>query len=418
MDYIYYLYYAADLLDLAKNYMVQYSQIILTSLLVIALLNCFFGFHLRKLWGILAGFIIGAAVAAGACIYIGKTGPILYLVTILGAFTFGLLALLLYKVGLFFIGSLTVPLLLSRVFPTEELETLLFWIFLGLLVGILTMVWERESVSLITAIGGGFGAAKCLLLLRNHNSLMMLFLIGVTLSMIGILLQFQPWRPRSAWNSDEERARDKQRHNRRMKRIRRKKKRQERIDQRKDAKNTASASRHSRGNSGPLFRRNSHGPETSEYTPYTAHPLYQATLSRKRLEDEYPAGESDHMPAPAGNQTPRTGTGHMHHMSMDYVDHTARNTSGQMPQAYGAASEFSGRYTDSDFSSRIAAQDPEAYVATPDLSEIRQSISQEVSDIYADRQQYMDASLNQLLEREFLHANSAINGTTGSSSED
>lgn len=330
-------YYSVELQELLKTYLASYKQQILVGLLIIAILNCFFGYHLRKLWGILAGMVIGALVSAGICIYIEKTGTILYLAAIAGAFVLGLLALLLYRVGLFFFGTLTVPLVLTRLFPTQKLETLILWIILGLVVSTMALVWEREIISLITAIGGGFGTTRLLMLLRAHNSSLMLFMLGIILSLAGILLQFQPWRSRSAWNSDEGRARDKHRHKRRMKRIRQKQRRQERLEKKKGHKK--------RSQEETVVTRS-----TTEYTPYTTRPIYQ----NRPLPQKQPIDRDIPLTDPADDET----------------------------------------FTDSS--------------ANPDLSNIRQMISKEVSDIYMEKQQDMDQALDELLEKEYRHTTNQL----------
>ncbi len=262
MDLLINLYYSAGVSDLVTAYLQEYRHLLLLVLLVIALLNCFLGYHFRKLWGILAGMAIGAAISAGVCLYIEKTGAILYIAVTLGAFILGLLALLLYRVGLFFICVFLVPFLFTRLFPAARLENLVLWLLLGIIAGTLTLVKEREVISIITSLGGGFGSAKLLMMLQNHQSFMMLLLVGTALSTAGLLLQFQPWRSRSAWNSDEERVRDRHRHKRRMRRIRKKRRHLQKAQQRKNQKTTPR-------NWGVPKR------ETTEYTPYTTRPLYQ-----------------------------------------------------------------------------------------------------------------------------------------------
>lgn len=335
-------YYSVELQELLKTYLANYKQQILIVLLVIAVLNCFFGYHLRKIWGIMAGMVIGALVSAGICIYIEKTGTILYLATIAGAFVLGLLALLLYRVGLFFIGTLTVPVILTRLFPTQKLETLILWIILGLVVSTMALVWEREIISLITAIGGGFGTTRLLMLLRAHNSSLMLFTLGIILSLAGILLQFQPWRSRSAWNSDEGRAMDKHRHKRRMKRIRQKQRRQERLEKKKGHKKKSREE--------TVVTRS-----TTEYTPYTTRPIYQNRTQSRPIPPEQPIDRDIPLTDPTADES----------------------------------------FTDSAS-------------ANPDLSDIRQLISKEVSDIYLEKQQDMDQALDELLEKEYRHTTNQL----------
>lgn len=337
MDLLYNSLFSAEIPELISDYARNYEQPILVVLLVISLLNCFFGFHLRKLWGTLAGMFIGAALSFAICIYLNKTSAIMYIVTLLGAFTVGLLGLLLYHAGLFFIGTLLVPLLLSRIFTVPKLETLFLWILLGIIASTLTLIWERETISTITAVAGGFGATICLMRFQHHFSYVMIIMVGTTLSLAGLLLQFQPWRSRSSWNSDEERARDKHRHKRRMKRIKKKKRNQERMEQKQNGN-------HSRKH------RTAKNRETTEYTPYTTHPIYQASLREKQKLQNSQEHSTD---------------------------------------------------TQSDSSHTTAPPSGEQSYVNPDLSDIRQLISKEVSGIYLEKQQEMDKALDQLLEKEY-----------------
>ncbi|MCQ2501832.1 MAG: FUSC family protein [Lachnospiraceae bacterium] len=345
MDSIINLYTTFEVPNLVREVLQGYHRSVLIALLVIAVLNCFFGFHLRKVWGIMAGMCLGAGISAGICIYIQKTGTILYLVVILGAFLMGLLALLLYRVGLFFIGLVLVPFILSKLLPLQQTEHFFFWVLLGLISSSLTLIWERETISTITAIGGGFGAARVLMSLQNHDSLVTLFMAGLAFSIGGIFLQFQPWRSRSAWNSDEERSRDKHRHKRRMKRIRRKKKMQRRMEARKNGTGFPKADSHTKKR------------PTTEYIPYTTQPMYQVRMTKPVTPVSEPLPD-------------------MQEFDMQEFDpQTVNLTKSTAPLA-----------------------DPQ------DLSEIRKMISKEVSELYQDQQdqrQQLDATLDQLLEEEY-----------------
>ncbi len=345
MDFINTIFNSAELSELLSVYLEEYQQSLLFVLLAIALLNCFFGYHLRKLWGILAGMMLGALISAAVCITMEKTGMLLYIVMILGSFILGLLALLLYRVGLFFICVWTIPFLLNRLFTARTMEVLILWIALGIAVGIMTILWERQIISVITSLGGGFTASMTLLRLSENSSVAMLLMIGSALSIAGLFIQFQPWRSRSSWNSDEERARDKHRHKRRMRRIRRKKRHQALQEQKKKGG--------SAGKRWPSASRT-----TSEYTPYTTRTIY------REQQQEKSSGRLSY---------PDTGK-----ITPIYDDTTEQQTS--------------------------VLQENQ----TTDLSDIRQAISKEVSDIYQEQQQEMDHALNQLLEQEYQNTTRSL----------
>ncbi len=341
------MYTSFDIQDLISTYFQEYQKVFLMVLLAIALLNCFFGFHLRKLWGILAGMLLGAIASAAVCLYINKTGMIMYIVIIMGAFILGILALLLYKVGLFFLCVILVPYIFGKIFPAQTLDSMILLIILGVITGVLALVRERDVISILTALGGGFGAARVLLLILDHESATVLLLIGLVLSIAGLFVQFQPWRSRSAWNSDEEKVRDRLRHKRRMRRIRKKRRQQELAEQRRTGRK-------------PARKHSSSRKTATEYTPYTTtRPLGHHT------EEEQPS---------VADSIPRFDRG--------YSDGTADFEPLDSP-AVSPSDRRGGNYS-------------------PDLSDIRQNISREVQDIYQE-QQDMDDRLNRILEQDYRH---------------
>ncbi|MDO4616038.1 MAG: hypothetical protein Q4B03_01115 [Lachnospiraceae bacterium] len=352
MESLYSIYQSFDISGTVSTYYPEYRHTLLIILLVIALLNCFFGYYLRKLWGILAGMLIGALIAATACIYLGRSGLILYIVTGLGAFILGLLALLLYKIGLFFLCLVLVPYIFSRLFPAPTLESVVLWIILGAVAGILTLVRERDVISILTAVGGGFGSGMVILMLWEHESTSLLVLFGIALSVFGLFLQFQLWRSRSDWNSDEERTRDKLRHKRRMRRIRNRRKRKEQAAQRKKHAD------HRRSGSAP--RRT-----TSEYTPLNTRPIGQRSAKQQGT---------------AGSERFRS---YGHDFFESAREETDIGSTGTIPAV--------PRPADPD--------EPKHFTA--DLSDVRQSISREVSDIFLEQQE-LDEKMNRILEQD-LH---------------
>lgn len=53
-------------LDKVRDVMGVYQQQLLLIVIVFALLNCFFGYALRKLWSVIPGFFLGAAAGYAA----------------------------------------------------------------------------------------------------------------------------------------------------------------------------------------------------------------------------------------------------------------------------------------------------------------------------------------------------------------
>ena len=63
-------------LDKVRDVMGVYQQQLLLIVIVFALLNCFFGYALRKLWSVIPGFFLGAAAGYAAGTYTNQTTTI------------------------------------------------------------------------------------------------------------------------------------------------------------------------------------------------------------------------------------------------------------------------------------------------------------------------------------------------------
>ena len=86
----------ADILNIVTsqygNVMEKYTTGIMLAGLVFALLNCFMGYKLRKIWGSILGFIIGAAGGGIAGYYFLHEAKYAVIAGIAGAVVLGALA--------------------------------------------------------------------------------------------------------------------------------------------------------------------------------------------------------------------------------------------------------------------------------------------------------------------------------------
>ena len=73
MDNLAVIYELARQLGLIDLFFDIYGRYIWTAGLIIALLNCFFGYKLRKLWSVLAGFLLGAFAGLCICAYLQQS---------------------------------------------------------------------------------------------------------------------------------------------------------------------------------------------------------------------------------------------------------------------------------------------------------------------------------------------------------
>lgn len=168
--------------------------VILAVSIVMALVNCFFGYKLEKFWIALVCFCIGAlggGIVSGVLLHQSAT------VTALAAVVLGvvlsLLSFKLYLAGVFvFSGGITlwacVLLLRNPIWLGWAVGVLA-----GVLIGILAVKFTRPVMILTTSIGGGLAAAKSLFLLLPASfsawAGWLPLVVGVVLAVLGLFVQ-------------------------------------------------------------------------------------------------------------------------------------------------------------------------------------------------------------------------------------
>lgn len=161
--------------------------------IVIALLNCFFGYRLLKFWISFTGFLIGGT--AGYLIVNQYVNNIAY--AILAGFLLGLLLSFLawrfYLAGVFVMVLLMIFSLFLRITPQERLYQILL-LAAGLLISVAGAVAAvrlvRPAVILTSAVSGGFSAAADLMVYLERQEIYPVLIAGAALAAIGAVVQF------------------------------------------------------------------------------------------------------------------------------------------------------------------------------------------------------------------------------------
>ena len=157
---------------------------------LIALAGCFFGYRLMKFWIGLVGFVLGAVIAYScADLYMDK-GWLLWLITIGVGIVFALIAYKLYMAGIFLLcGGLAFMLSRGLIQPDIWWKTVIC-VVIGIVVGSVAMMFVKPMIILSTGIHGGISAAGTLLAAFNVTSQMIILVVGIVVSVIGIVFQF------------------------------------------------------------------------------------------------------------------------------------------------------------------------------------------------------------------------------------
>lgn len=212
-------------------FLMEYGMYLTLAGLVFCLLNCFLGYRLRKIWNIFVGFLTGSAAALSLCMHFDISFRWALAASLAGGIICALLAYLLYRLGLFILCfGLTVSLLI-QLLPAASTTVLAVFLIIGAVVGGLAIAKERVTVSLVTAIGGGFGSSLLLLSLMGQGRSLLLILLTALLSFLGILVQLKPWKDRGYWKQEDanlkQERREKARRRSQQRKSRRKQKKKE-----------------------------------------------------------------------------------------------------------------------------------------------------------------------------------------------
>ena len=144
-------------------------------------LNCFLGYRLRKLWIVLVSFLAGSAVGLAVCIHMRLSLRWSLLAALAAEFSVPCWDICCTGQVLFILcWGVTVFLLLQLLHPAST-AALAACLIAGAAAGGFALARERVTVSLVTAIGGGFGSAFLLLSLAGQDSPLLTILLTAIL---------------------------------------------------------------------------------------------------------------------------------------------------------------------------------------------------------------------------------------------
>ena len=110
------LYSLLDQAGIFKEIYDTYSTVFLEAALAFALLNCFFGYKLRKVWSCIFGLLLGIGTGLTAAAHLDQPLKISLIAAGIGGLVCMMLAFLLYRIGMFFLCIGTVIMILFNCF--------------------------------------------------------------------------------------------------------------------------------------------------------------------------------------------------------------------------------------------------------------------------------------------------------------
>lgn len=209
------LYSLLDKFDTLKELLTKYGTYLLIAAAVFALLNCFFGYVLRKVWSVLLGFGIGASGGMLLATYTEQSYNMILGVTLGLGLIFGLLALLLYRIGTFFLIIGFLGFSLYRLLNPQDLVMLMFLLGIAVITALIGVPFERVTVILITSVCGALTAVTLAYDIQKTPYDLVMWVIILILAALGMVFQFKPWKGRSYVEEEDDPEEEYRRHKKR-----------------------------------------------------------------------------------------------------------------------------------------------------------------------------------------------------------
>lgn len=172
------------------------AQMFLVFGAVFALLNCFLGYKLVKLWSALAGFAVGGLAGFAVAMHFWNNAGIGTVVAIVAGLALGAVAFFIYKAGVFVFCAFLTLFFCGAFIPGWPGAVI--GLVLGIVVGVLAMKFMREVLIVTSAFSGGMNAANSLLPIFSVTAAPAIWIVGILLAAAGIFVQ---WRTTGGKNS-------------------------------------------------------------------------------------------------------------------------------------------------------------------------------------------------------------------------
>lgn len=168
--------------------------IILIGVLLFALMNCFLGHQLMRLWMTVIGLGIGGCIGGYFGLRKFYDKNTIFLCATICAFAVAIAATLIYRVGLVVLCGGVVFATLELLFPVSSMSVHMGFVALGIVAGIAAFERETIVVTWITGVCGGLAAARAGFLLLDWRSTIAAIVAGGIMTALGIKYQYSQIR--------------------------------------------------------------------------------------------------------------------------------------------------------------------------------------------------------------------------------
>lgn len=168
----------------------EMSGVFLVVSIILALVNCFFGFRLLKFWVSLFGFFTGA----GGGYFLGNYLAHNRIIAIIAAVICGIvlmgLAYKVYLAGVFILCGALAYFAMSEIMLPDIWWKFVICLVIGFVIGLIAVKFVRPAVIVSSGIHGGISSVGAMLTVLGMKDQTMALVAGLALAFVGILFQF------------------------------------------------------------------------------------------------------------------------------------------------------------------------------------------------------------------------------------
>lgn len=158
--------------------------------LVFALLNCFLGLKLVRIWGVFAGLVIGFLLGIGVSSAFGLTQTVCLIIGVVLGLILAVCGGSFYLASLFVLAWIFGAVLLGRYLP---LSGIAFWAAClggGLVIALISLKFAEPIIIIVTSLFGGLTAGTYICELTGIPAVPWEYIIGAVLVIVGTIVQF------------------------------------------------------------------------------------------------------------------------------------------------------------------------------------------------------------------------------------
>ena len=157
----------------------------------LALLNCFLGYRLKKLWISMIGFLLGIAIGAGITALFSENKTVILAAGLVVGILVALISFRLYLIGVFFYAVLSAYPLIAGLIGKELWWEIALSVIAALLIGLLAVNFVRPVLIIVSAVGGGMQVSQIIMGWIAMENPWGLYGVAAGLALLGMLVQFR-----------------------------------------------------------------------------------------------------------------------------------------------------------------------------------------------------------------------------------